>query len=472
MNAQAMQTRLHIVFDSVIWYCYLALMFVASMLNQAFMSKPWLMMTVAVYLLLSLLALSASLGGRCNWAALRAARLPLLFLGLSIFYLWLQQALSVQTVVHQEWFSGADVPAWFDPRIAWSAVPDKTRMLALIEVLMFGVMLLSLALISNRRRLVQLLYTLTAVCCLHAVVGIFAKFAGVSLVNLDSIDGHYSAVRGWFVNRNHFAAFISLALVGALSLQFKLLLASNYRSIKSVFVEQVLSYRVLYLVFVLIAILALVLSESRSGFLAIFLSLILVTWFLGGASKQKFSRRRLIAPMLLIATITLFYFGSDLVQRFAVGSSFLGERGEQWSITWSLIRPQWLFGYGGNSYADVFQAYRGYSDLREVVYDQAHNDYLHIWLEQGLLGLFFWVAFLVLGVRSAVLESAKTSSTLINAVVMSGVIVIVAALLQSLVGFNLHIINIRFYFFAIMALIIASATCSQRKSTSVSAILV
>ena len=115
---------------------------------------------------------------------------------------------------------------------------------------------------------------------------------------------------------------------------------------------------------------------------------------------------------------------------------------------------------------------RGYNDLRDVLYDQAHNDYLHIWLEQGLVGLSLWMAFLVFSIYTAVIGLANSSSTLINAIVISGVIVVFAALLQSLVGFNLHIINIRFYFFAIIALIIAAPRVSQRKSKIGNSILV
>ena len=125
-----------------------------------------------------------------------------------------------------------------------------------------------------------------------------------------------------------------------------------------------------------------------------------------------------------------------------------------------------------SSYADIFQMSRGYNDLRDVLYDQAHNDYLHIWLEQGLVGLSLWMAFLVFSIYTAVLGLANSSSTLINAIVISGVIVVFAALLQSLVGFNLHIINIRFYFFAIIALIIAAPRVSQRKSKIGNSILV
>ena len=305
---------------------------------------------------------------------------------------------------------------------------------------------------------------ITAVCIFHAAMGIFAKLASISLVDLTQVDGHYRAARAWFVNRNHFAAFISLTLIGALSLQFKELIGANSRTTKSKFIEQVVSYRVIYLLLILVAILALILSESRSGFLAILISLISVVWMIGGTSKSIFKKRLLIIPVLLIAVASLMYLGDDLIQRFGVGNEFLGERSEQWAMTWTAIKAEWLLGYGGNTYAEVFQMNRGYFDLRDVIYDQAHNDYLHIWLEQGLVGLCLWLAFVALSIRCAMLGLAKTSSTLVYAVVIAGIVVVVAALVQALVGFNLHIVTIRFYFFAIMALIVASPTISQNKS--------
>lgn len=472
MSTTTTRSPAHRFADSLIWYCYLLLIFSASFVNQFFSSKAWLLMTVGVYSLLSLVAFSASIGGHCNWAALRSARIPLLFFGLSLVYLCVQQFVPFPTAAHHILSSGADAPDWFNSPLVWSVVPSKTRILALSEVLMLGVMLLSLALISSRQRLVQFLYVIASVCFVHATVGIFTKFGGISLVDLKSIDGHFSAARGWFVNRNHYAAFVSLTLVGALALQFKLLLSSSVRTTKPMLLTQLLSYRVLYLLGILAAILALVLSESRSGFLAILLSLMIVVWALGSTSKRVFSRRLVIVPVLSLAVVLLLYFGGDLLQRFGLGNAFLGERTEQWSITWGAIQAEWLFGYGGNSYTEVFQMNRDNSGLREVLYDQAHNDYLHIWLEQGLIGLLLWLVFLVFGIRSAVRGSTKTPSTLVNAVVLAGTIVLVAALIQSLVGFNLHIINIRFYFFAIMALIIATPTISQRKNRANSSILV
>ena len=103
----------------------------------------------------------------------------------------------------------------------------------------------------------------------------------------------------------------------------------------------------------------------------------------------------------------------------------------------------------------MFQVFREHGDFRQVLFNQAHNDYLHIWLEQGIVGLGLWLALMTVVLRQAFKTFSHSVSTLVAGAALAGSIVILAALLQSLVDFNLHIINIRLYFFVIMACMFA-----------------
>ncbi|NNC98791.1 MAG: hypothetical protein HKN85_01280, partial [Gammaproteobacteria bacterium] len=131
------------------------------------------------------------------------------------------------------------------------------------------------------------------------------------------------------------------------------------------------------------------------------------------------------------------------------------------------IQRAWLFGYGGGSYETVFQYFREYSQFRQVSFNQSHNDYLHLWLEQGLLGLLLWLAALVLAIRHAVITIRATGSTLIKAVSAAALLVLTAALLQSGVDFNLQIVNIRSLFFVIIALLYSTPTVRQHSGSEI-----
>jgi O-antigen ligase len=399
-------------------------------------------------------------------SALRSAKPLLIMLAISLFWLYLQSIVPYKGALY-EWMLGQnfqiEAPQWYRPDPVWSVVPELTMDLFWSELTLFLACVLTISLVNSRQRLKQLLVVIFIVGLLHACVGIFAKYGSLLLVDREQMDGHFSAARAWFINRNHFAAFISLSLFAGLTFQLWWIIRFHGKSYLNLFVSQVLSYRIVVVLALLIGFVALSLSQSRSGFFAILVSLACVLLFYGQHSKLVGRRRVLLLPFIFVVALSMFYFGSELVVRFQVQGSFLGERVPQWQLTWDIIQQEWLLGYGANSYATVFQALRGDNEFREVLYNQAHNDYLHIWLEQGLLGLILWLSLMFLILKHAWLAFKFTSSSLVSATMIAASVVILAALLQSLVGFNLQILNIRFYFFVIIGLIYAVPKIRHKK---------
>ena len=178
----------------------------------------------------------------------------------------------------------------------------------------------------------------------------------------------------------------------------------------------------------------------------------------------RFSRRKLLIKLTVIVVVVIGFFGAELMLRFSA-DSLLGERSAQWALSLASIKQAWILGYGGNSYADVFQVVRGYQDFRQVLYNQSHNDYLHILLEQGLLGLTLWLGLLMLVFRAAYTAITNTTSSLVISTLVSVMVVLFAALLQSGVDFNLQILNIRCYFFVIMSLAFSVPCIGPRKGS-------
>ncbi len=466
------------ILDAFIWYSYLLILIAVSFLNGFYSSKIWLFVSACIYCLCVLCAFSAINGGRCNWRGLIAAKYMLVLLAAMLVLLLLQMAIPISYPMEHLLFSNSlfdgTPPEWFQPNARWSIVPHKTRWLFTSEILIFSIFTLSIVLLVSRRRLKQLLFVFLLVGLTHALIGIFAKYGQLSLVDTKQLDGHFSAARAWFINRNHFAAFVSLCLVGALAYQLKNLASQTRRSFRSLFINQLLSFKSVYLLGLIVGLVGLVLSQSRAGFLSLLVSMFLVFLSVGKttlANTIKLQRRSVLLPIGVIVTTILVYFGGELLTRFS-SDSLLGERTAQWSLTWQAIKPVWLIGYGGNSYADVFQTVRGYEDFRQVLFNQAHNDYLHIWLEQGLLGLSLWLGLLMLAIRNAYIGIANTTSTLVSATLISSLVVIFAALAQSLVDFNLQILNIRYYFFVIISLLFSVPTIRQRKGTPENSVLV
>ncbi len=443
------------LFDQIVWFAFLALLVVISFVNEVFSSKSWLMIAGAVYLLSALTALNAILGGRCNWLALNKSK-PALFVLLLMLAVLVGQ-IHISLPSNTDWLLKIDrsqpTPDWFAPIARWSVVPEKTRWLLSSELMVFFGFCLSIALLSTRQRLKQLLFVMMMVGLFHALIGIFAKFGSMHLVDTKQLDGHFDAARAWFVNRNHFAAFMSLCMTGAITFQIKQVIDQAALSPFRVLLKQLSGAQLVYLVALVIGIAAIVLSQSRAAFAGLFLSIIVMLLFVGKYvfKPTSSSRWTFLLPILIVVSCSLLYFGADLLERFGSGS-YLGERLAQWKLTWVAIEQSPLLGFGGNSYADVFQILRGDDELRQVVYNQAHNDYLHIWLEQGALGLLLWLSLLFMVLRSSYLTLKTTRSRLVSATMFAVLVSLFCALIQSMVDFNLQIINIRFYFFVIMSL--------------------
>jgi len=449
--------------DTLHWALYLFILVGVSFINQPYMADQWLKLSTLLYAFSASYCLSLMFGGRCNKAAMYAARYAITLCVLMLCWLFLQTVLPLNNDLFARVYGSSPVLIWFEPEQVWSVVPDKTRGLLLSNLAVFTLFILSICLVDSRLRLRQLLFTIMSVGLLHAVVAILVKYANVHLVELPQLDGHYDAARAWFVNRNHFAAFISLCLVGALSYQLNELMRANTDKFVSVLVDQLMSVRVLLIISVIISLAALILSHSRGGFLALILSVLVIVMSMGKQTNHRLPRRYLLVPGLIAIAVLLGYFGQGLFARFSDGSLALGERALQWQISWQAIKHEFLLGYGAGSYATVFQVYREYADLRQVVYDQAHNDYLHIWLEQGLVGLLMWLIFLALALRMAFVSVTRAPSRLVTALSLVSLVVVLASLIQSGVAYHLQIINIRCYFFVIIAMIYAAPKVRHRK---------
>lgn len=465
-SREGVLSKLMLILNNVSWYFFLMLLAYVSFNQNIYDSAQWYLVSFGVFMLSALVAVNAFQAKLINFAALRSAKPILIVLAISLLWLYLQSIVPYQGALHEWLFETQSTqiasPLWYHPVQVWSVAPELTMNLFWSELTIFLGCILTVSLVNSRQRLKQLLLLILLIGLVHASVGIFAKYSSLLLVERAQIDGHFTAARAWFINRNHFAAFVSISLIAALTFQLRLIIGYRGKSYLGLLVSQLLSYRIALIFALLISFVALSLSQSRAGFLALLVSIVCVLFFFGRHSKSLIGRRALLVPIIVVVGLSLFYFGSELVLRFQNQDSFLGERIPQWQLSWELIRKEWLLGYGANSYATVFQAFRGESEFREVVYNQAHNDYLHIWVEQGIVGLMLWFSLIFLALQHAWKAFKCTSSTLVSGLMLAASMVILAALLQSTVGFNLQILNIRFYFFVIIGLIYAAPKISHK----------
>ena len=443
--------------SSGIWCIYLTFFVWLSFLPVRFDTPAWQTFLFCFYLFLGFYCLCLLLGVSLRHRGLANAKNLILLLVLGQIWLLLQEVLPNEARSFMAHANLSALPDWFNPAYKLSIVPVKTHLLLLSEVFVFSLMVISLCLINSRKRLKQILVAFGVVGGLHALIALLAYWSKTHLVDMVQLDGHFNVARGIFVNRNHLSAFLVLCLVGSISFIYKYHF-TRYNNLAAKAVVS-LFLPVAAFSFSVICILA---SQSRGGLLSLVVSLLIVVAFTRLQIKSFTINWKLVFLVLIGFGFVFFYFGSVLLERFSQEGISLGERPTQWLITLRAIADAPWLGFGGGSYGTVFQVYREQAELRQVIYNQAHNQFLHVWLEQGFVGLALWVSVLGLVIKNSLFAFKYNKSALIGSCNGACLIVISAAVLQSGVDFNLQILNIRAYFFVIIALVFASPHIRQR----------
>ena len=196
---------------------------------------------------------------------------------------------------------------------------------------------------------------------------------------------------GPFVNRNHFAGWIVLLLPLSLSYAWALMTTHGYRRHHS------LISRFLWLTSVEasqsalagfacgVMILALGMTLSRSGIVA---GTLAIAFLAIGLSRRSglLAKMSLGAFAIGLISMGLLWDGSSgkLSQRFGeFAVSPLGGRLGAWNDALGVIRQFPLFGSGLNTYGTAMTLYQHHDLARH--YAEAHNDYLQLAAEGGLL---------------------------------------------------------------------------------------
>ncbi|MCK9395383.1 MAG: O-antigen ligase family protein [Methylobacter sp.] len=149
-------------------------------------------------------------------------------------------------------------------------------------------------------------------------------------------------------------------------------------------------------------------SPSRSGYLALPVAAAFAFVNLFGYKKLQHVHG-IIAGALLLVVLT----SSTLQQRIKLGLeektnyqtseniTSIGIRVVFAQNTLELIRQKPLLGYGTSSFKSVYGSHVAakYQDWRGVPASDPHNQYLFVWLENGLVGLVLFLAYIFTAIR-------------------------------------------------------------------------
>jgi O-antigen ligase len=311
-------------------------------------------------------------------------------------------------------YLGADHP----PAVAWSVAPPETA----DALLRFGAYVwigLGAALVFDTARARRgFAIVLVASAAFQAVYGSGEYLTGRQHIFTFAKKYYLDSATGTFINRNHFATFLAMALPFALGLAIPASSdskgATTWRGRLLSFADAVSLRRFLAGVAAGLIWVGLLLSHSRAGLLAAFVAALIV---LVGRRDLRAARWSVaVAGVVLIGLLSL-----ELTQ--APGERFLwvrqdlgteGGRLTVWHDSLKLVEQRPLLGWGWGTFESAFPSVQ--SAGVDLTYDHAHNDWLEWLVEGGVLGLAVGGVLLGAGLRvGGVVVTAALTAVAIHA---------------------------------------------------------
>jgi hypothetical protein len=191
---------------------------------------------------------------------------------------------------------------------------------------------------------------------------------------------------GPFVNRNHFATWVIMALpvcLGYIAARAGLTaLRPPHLSARSRIANRIDPRTAWLLTAALAMTIGLLLCLSRSGIFAL-ASSSTITLVLVRSRLDRSRRRAMLAGTALVVVVALMW--ADLPAlggRIAATRAAIADRATIWRETLPIVRDFWITGTGSGTYQRAMYVYQR-SD-RTVFFNQAHNHYLQVAAEGGL----------------------------------------------------------------------------------------
>ncbi len=230
------------------------------------------------------------------------------------------------------------------------------------------------------------------------MIGILAHglFGMIALKFLDDFslwgvkDTYFDVLTGTFVNRNSIATFLGFGLILGVSYALergaKAALAEKDRGYATLLTPVRIEIVSFWLVVIILAF-AIILTQSRMGAFATFLGA--YTTFLTARLISKAPMGKIFFESILgigvIATFLIPAAGSGVVERALFTLVESNDRVSIYTQTWGMIQDRPWTGFGYDAFAPAFELYRSPPLVAENYVDLAHNSYLALWSEQGII---------------------------------------------------------------------------------------
>ena len=338
---------------------------------------------------------------------------------------------------------------------------------------MLVLMLMTTAL---RMKALLLVLLLSGVAQTALAVAFYNAPAGFVYLFNDVVPG--SRARGTFANPDHLAGYMALCFAAGLGL----ILAQaggggpdarGWRQGLAELLRFIHSAKMLVRLLLVVVVICLVMTHSRMGNAAFFISLIAVGVLC--ALRSRALRKTAIWLVLSVMTVDLVVIGQwvgmdRVIERLSATPAIaesaspsgeaepprwreeaLDERLRAARAALGMLAARPLSGFGGGTFHVAFPPFKS-SEHRLGFYDHAHNDYVELAADTGLPGLLLLVLLVAATAWRALVLLGRDDDPLARGVA-AGVLMAICCLgLHSLVDFNLQIPSNALTFTVLLAL--------------------
>ena len=332
----------------------------------------------------------------------------------------------------------------------------------------FCLFICTLLLVNDEKRIKWLLGTMVAAGTFQAIYGALEILLGAQTSLIFGLDVKESTT-GSFVYKNHYANFLMMCLAAGIGLMVTSLQKDQMNSPKDwlrSIATTMLGNKALIRISLAIMVIALVMSRSRMGNTAFFVSMTIV-----GIMALILVKRRskgltiLIISMFVIdLVIVSAWFGLDKVQQRLTETSLQQESRDEVILDAApMVLDFPLTGTGAGSFYSVFPSYKT-TDVHSF-YDQAHNDFLQMTIEYGVPGVSILGFLVMFGFYKSVRALRKRRNSIFKGTAFACCMVIIGMLLHMTVDFPLQAFANASYFviFLSLSMIISSLKLRRRR---------
>ena len=267
---------------------------------------------------------------------------------------------------------------------------------------------------------------------------------------------------GPYVNRNHFAGLVGMTFPLVLAMFLYSKPKVSYTGLRTRLAE-FFSYRSTNTYFLLGTGLVLVglsvfLSLSRGGMISLSVSTCVFGLLLAFRSIDRARGFRVFTIFLLIL-LAVGWFGWDpIFERFNQSRDSAGEIDEarlpRWQASLDAAQDYPITGTGLGTFMNIYKGYRFEPAGKAVTH--AHNDYIELMVEGGIIAVCLATWFLV-SIVATYRQFLKRHDPLCIYLYIAGLAGLLAIMIHSITDFNLHIPSNGLYFYFICAICVAAA---------------